>query len=466
MENIILFGASQLGKIAYSCLKDRYNVIKFVDNDRNKWGKKLCEVEIVSPDYLYSLKENSFVVISSQYDVAIAQQLMQMGIMQFGVFKGDLNRVDFFDYCNLSYLKKKSNKISLITKNYSGSNSYALYKLIPAEYASEYEIVLLNEKIKKENYYLDVIESKLVIHNDYHSTYFNENQINVQLWHGFPLKTLSYMSKLPEHIKKITNMEWQKLDVIASYSCTYNTVLNACFGIDGNKYKITGMPRNDFLFVSKGRENLSRLLKINLDYKKIIMYMPTFRESVYGLLTGDSNKYSILDMPGFDLKLFDKYLETLGLIVILKYHPINAQSVLERIKSNRLQNIYVLDETKLQEENMDIYEVLNAVDILVTDYSSVYFDFLLLDRPIIFTPLDIEEYRRNVGFLLEPYDFWTPGPKCFTYDDLISSIEKCLNDDGYYKKERETICNIVHHYKDANSSQRVWQLVDELMRSR
>lgn len=72
---------------------------------------------------------------------------------------------------------------------------------------------------------------------------------------------------------------------------------------------------------------------------------------------------------------------------------------------------------------MDFYNILNAVDILITDYSSIYFDFLLLDRPIIFTPIDYEEYKHNRGFLLEPFDFWAPGDKCFCYEDLKLTID-------------------------------------------
>ena len=75
----------------------------------------------------------------------------------------------------------------------------------------------------------------------------------------------------------------------------------------------------------------------------------------------------------------------------------------------------------------------------------------------------MEEYEKDRGFLVEPYDFWAPGQKCYNLEQLTEEITKCLNDDNYYKKEREAICNIVHHYKDANSSKRVWKLIDELM---
>jgi len=117
----------------------------------------------------------------------------------------------------------------------------------------------------------------------------------------------------------------------------------------------------------------------------------------------------------------------------------------------------------LLEEKIDLYEVINAADLLITDYSSVYFDYLLLDRPIIFTPLDLEQYKKNRGFLAEPYDFWAPGPKCINYNELKNEISKCFRNKKYYEKERKTIKKIVHHYTDGNSTQRIFEMIDEMM---
>lgn len=461
MKKIILFGASSMGKTAYKKLHDEYKIVYYVDNDNKKWGNKLCDIEIISPARLLSLKDNNEVVITSQYDVAIANQLIEMGIKKFGVFNGDLNKIDFFDYSKIDSINKKNNKIALIMSNNSGSNTYALYKMVPSEINKKYEIVLINENSKDNNYYLDLFESRLVAHT--HSNYFSDEQLNIQLWHGFPLKTLSFMSKFPNSVKIQNNLHWNKLDAIVSYSQTYSTFINACYGVNGDKYFITGIPRNDLMIKADGKGQLSKLLNISLETKKVIFYMPTFRESIYGLKSGDKYNFNILDVKDFDISEFDAFLETLGLVLVLKFHPFHAVQAIDHIKRKRLKNFYALEDKELMEINLDLYEVINAADLLITDYSSIYFDYLLLDRPIIFTPIDLEKYKNNTGFLAEPYDFWAPGPKCYTFEQLTEEILKCLNDNGYYQKERQTICNIVHHYKDANSSERVWKLIDELM---
>jgi len=399
------------------------------------------------------------VVITSQYDVEIVKQLLAMNIKKFGVFNGNSSKIDFFDYADITSFDKKYNKISLIRSNNSGSNTFALYKMIPEKIMEKYNVVLINENNKEKNYYLDLIKSKLVVHT--HSNYFDSTQINVHLWHGFPLKTLSYMSNLPCNIKIQRNIQWSKLKAIISYSQTYSTLMNACYGLNGNKYIVTGMPRNDLLLRADGNKVLSELLKLDLINKKIIFYMPTFRETIYGLTNGNTGFFNIFQTKGFDLKILENFLQDLNLIIVIKYHPFHK--VINYINNIDLKNIYILEDLMLQQFNVDLYEIINAADLLITDYSSIYFDYLLLDKPIIFTPIDFEEYRQTRGLLVEPYDFWAPGPKCFTFSQLIDEIKKSLSDNNYYKKERETICKIVHHYKDANSSQRVWKLIEELM---
>lgn len=461
MKKIILFGASSMGKTAYKKLHDEYKIVYYVDNDNKKWGNKLCDIEIISPARLLSLKDNNEVVITSQYDVAIANQLIEMGIKKFGVFNGDLNKIDFFDYSKIDSINKKNNKIALIMSNNSGSNTYALYKMVPSEINKKYEIVLINENSKDNNYYLDLFESRLVAHT--HSNYFSDEQLNIQLWHGFPLKTLSFMSKFPNSVKIQNNLHWNKLDAIVSYSQTYSTFINACYGVNGDKYVITGMPRNDLLLNSNGKKLLSEVLDVDLIGKKIVFYMPTFRKTIYGQENGVADKFNILNVDDFDYKDFDNFLRKNNILLILKYHPFHVEQAKDFLANKKVNNLYILEDNHLRDEEIDLYEVLNAADLLITDYSSIYFDYLLLERPIIFTPLDLEEYEKNRGFLLEPYDFWAPGPKCYTYGQLTEEIIKCLNDVSYYKIERETICNIVHHYKDANSSERVWDLIDNLM---
>ena len=73
---------------------------------------------------------------------------------------------------------------------------------------------------------------------------------------------------------------------------------------------------------------------------------------------------------------------------------------------------------KICEERMLPYDFLNVVDVLITDYSSIYFDYLLLNRPIIFHMPDLEEYQKKRGFILDPLDEWTPGDMSTTIVNL------------------------------------------------
>lgn len=464
MDNIIIFGASTLGEIAYHYLRenDTYNIIGFTDNNRSKLYKKFCGLDVISPD---SLKKDDYnIVVASFYNVEIVKQLLLMGIKKFYVFEESYESY-ILNHYNYSYVEDfsiRENKIAFIMENPSGSNTFALMKYIERNHLYDYEIVLLKNYKKDKNYFYDLLTSNVVIHT--HASTFLEDQINIQLWHGFPLKALSYMSATESLNKKLNNLYWSNLDYIFSYSQTYSTLINASYGVDGDKYVVTGMPRNDFLFTSDGKSNLSSIINQDITNKKIIFYMPTFRETNLGYSDGSGEDFGLFNLIDFDKKCFDQFLAAENIIMILKTHPMQTKGIKRYLKNLNADNIYLLDDDILIENRMDLYELINGVDILLTDYSSIYFDYLLLDRPIIFIPYDLESYRKNRGFLVEPYNFWAPGPKCATLKDLKFEIQKCLRKSNYYRKERKMVNDIVHYYKDGESSKRVWSIIDSLMR--
>ena len=112
----------------------------------------------------------------------------------------------------------------------------------------------------------------------------------------------------------------------------------------------------------------------------------------------------------------------------------------------------------LAETNEDLYSFLGVTDILITDYSSVYFDYLLLDRPIIFINNDLEEYRRKRGLLLEPYDFWTPGYKVKNQEELMNAINIYVSDSEKHKNRRNQIKDIMHEVEN-RSCERIWETI-------
>lgn len=225
------------------------------------------------------------------------------------------------------------------------------------------------------------------------------------------------------------------------------------------------MPRNDFLFKSNGKRVLEKVIGEKLNNKKIIFYLPTFREGYKNRIEGEQLSYNIFRFSGFSWSIFQKFLNMNSIKFVLKIHP-NEVMLLSRLVGRISPEIVLLTEELLERKSVDLYEFLNAADVLITDYSSVYFDYLLLDRPIVFIPIDLEIYRKKRGLLLEPYDFWTPGPKVYTYEELEKEIITSLNNGNYYREQRKVIQDIVHLYKDGESCKRIWNFINEIMSKR
>lgn len=115
---------------------------------------------------------------------------------------------------------------------------------MPAEIFKKYQVELISDQERDDKYYYNLITSKAVVFT--YPSAIDPSQINIQLWHGFPLKGMSYMSKSEGPGVEQNHLNWSKLDVIASYSQFYTTLMNACYGVSWRKYVVTGMPRNDF----------------------------------------------------------------------------------------------------------------------------------------------------------------------------------------------------------------------------
>jgi CDP-glycerol glycerophosphotransferase (TagB/SpsB family) len=230
-----------------------------------------------------------------------------------------------------------------------------------------------------------------------------------------------------------------------------------------SKYVSTGAQRNDFLFSSNGKKNLAYLLddKLLMNNKKIIFYMPTYRYTPRGNRTeGNRNWMNIFGFSSFDMRNFIVFLEENDYYFIIKLHPAEEKKFIDKIPPNK--NIIIITNEILGKKGLDLYEILNAANIIITDYSSVCFDTLLLDIPVVFTPIDIEEYQRDRGFLLEPYEKWTPGPKCLTQETLQEEIFKSLSDHSYFNKERKDLLKKIHKYVDGNSCKRTWKFIEQL----
>jgi CDP-glycerol glycerophosphotransferase (TagB/SpsB family) len=139
---------------------------------------------------------------------------------------------------------------------------------------------------------------------------------------------------------------------------------------------------------------------------------------------------------------------------LVKAHRFHLGEV--RLLDRSLSNVlFVKDE----DIDQDIYTILSETDLLITDYSSVYFDYLLLNKPIIFAPFDLDTYTANERPLYYNYADVTPGPKARNWDEVIECIEAIVRESEVYEEQRLKVGSTFNAYHDGNSSQRVYQAI-------
>jgi len=263
----------------------------------------------------------------------------------------------------------------------------------------------------------------------------------INTWHGIPIKSMFFMDRKVSKIELIRILKLnKKTSAFIVSSKLEGLLIKMCFRIDQDKIFCLGHPRNDILLKEAKSQKLSAILPSLPEYKKVILYCPTYRR-------GKSVKFFPFD--DFNLWHFGKFLEANQLIILLRQHPYDKQAIKAPLKRIIPFGFEICN---------DINEVLPEVDILVTDYSSVFFDYCLLDRPCIFIPYDLEEYRKNVGFLLD-YNAVTAGPKVQTYKEFIDAIKNILEGQDAFRDRRYKLKIFFHECQRENSCEKVFQLI-------
>jgi CDP-glycerol glycerophosphotransferase (TagB/SpsB family) len=256
---------------------------------------------------------------------------------------------------------------------------------------------------------------------------FTQGALVINLWHGIPLKKIGYHYK--EKIKHSDVVIFlrrllsiKKREYILETSDFSGKLLSEAFDCK----TIRGVyPRNDYLIGiinSKLTEQESKYWKIlKSNNKKIIFYLPTFRDKcdLKFLGTEDIN---------IQLDILDN-INRLGYILLTKVH-FAEKSATKNLKHSSLINL---------PGSMDVYPFLKETEILITDYSSIYFDFLYLDREIIFLAYDLEYYKNSDRGLLLDFDDFTPGLKVFNSNQLVEALIRVSQNKVDFSNERKSL---------------------------
>ncbi len=296
--------------------------------------------------------------------------------------------------------------------------------------------------IDSDDYLKYLSNAKYLINNTSFPYYFQKKkgQLYINTWHGTPLKTLGLDIK-DTKVSSHSNIQRNLLHVdflVAPNKFTYEKLLSShdCLSLYNGKILDTGYPRVDGT-LNTNPDTIRELLSVSKD-KKIILYAPTWRGTIGSEV--DTSQKLLDELEFIKSQISNEY------VVLLKSHYYTYNY----FKENNLEHLCV-------PELIDSNELLSAVDILITDYSSIFFDYLPTKRPVIFYADDFEEYEQTRGFYIDIDTL--PGPICKNINQVITEINNIKTVTEKVKKNYEDFLNTYCYNDDGNSTQRFIDII-------
>jgi CDP-glycerol glycerophosphotransferase len=281
----------------------------------------------------------------------------------------------------------------------------------------------------------------------------------VQLWHGIPLKRIQLDSAVtfsgrftPPFMQRVLHALYRRnasairlLPAASEYSACR---LRTAFGLPADRVVVTGDPRDDVLLTGtdelrriRARELLGRSV-VDLGEPRILLYAPTWRD-------GERD-------PGVpsaaDWRSIANYLEATHALLVLRPHPHGVGNYEAGLAASS--RIRMLDSAVQN----DITPVLPAIDLLITDYSSIAYDFALTARPIVFFAPDAARYEATRG-LYEPYEKFSGGTAVATWGEVLGLLARLDSDPAMLEKFRAHsvyLASECHSFRDGLSTARVY----------
>ena len=338
---------------------------------------------------------------------------------------------DFTSKIN-TLIPKKKNRIVLYSNWGFRDNIRTLYKyLVDNGYQDKYEIICASNDfyhLKKD----DRAKFVSIYHGFYYfltSKYFfysfgkypikpSNKQMVVNLWHGMPLKKIGNLESGME------NIDYNFFTKLVSSSDLFTPIMKAAFKAKDDQMLLVGNIRNDELFEEKKDKN--------------IIWMPTYRNSKN---YHDSQDAFIFSLDKLEFNKINKILEEYEYHLYIKLHPLEESHF--KFKNN-YSNIHMLSEDIISQNYGTLYKFLGTTSALITDYSSVFLDYYLLNRPVAFTINDYEEYKEKRGFVFEDVKSLMVGPTISNFDELLKFLLSVMKSEDEFYIERNKVNSVVN----------------------
>ncbi|ERS93446.1 glycosyltransferase [Staphylococcus simulans] len=296
--------------------------------------------------------------------------------------------------------------------------------------------------VKESDDYLSVLTTaKYIINNSTFPAYFTKKpeQVYVNTWHGTPIKAMGL--DVEDNLVGSQNIikNFLSADILVSPNPHTTEVFKRAFSLEGiynGDLAEIGYPRID-LTLNSDKKDVRKHLKQNglkLKKRKTLLFAPTWR----GTDVNDPED-SVADIHEMVLELEKKT----DYQVIVKVHPFVYKTALN----------YKELKPYLVPDSFDTNELLAAVDLLVTDYSSIFFDYLVTDQPIVFYAPDYEDYNSDRGLYINT-DL-LPGPSVYDIDELVSAVNEAETNQDVYQTKYERFKDLYVPYEDGHVTERL-----------
>ena len=282
---------------------------------------------------------------------------------------------------------------------------------------------------------------------------FSKGATCINFWHGSGTgKKMGFDAIESSGVKKGSLQEkiYTIIKIKDNYSIVSSKAEGICrksaFHLKDNQIILTGAPRLDVLykdikdsdmFMENDYNSIKHFKELG---KKIFFYVPTFRDTnidISNWLKSSKLKQFLIDNNA---------------IFVCKLHYADVNSI-----SNTLsENFYKMD------NQSDIYPILKYSDCLITDYSSIFFDYYIIDKPIIFHIPDLQEYLVKCRGFYREYETLTAGVYTKTEDELLSAMQDVVYGIDNYKSERKKLRDEMFVYQDGNNCERVLKFIQSL----
>ncbi|MBQ3704983.1 MAG: CDP-glycerol glycerophosphotransferase family protein [Clostridia bacterium] len=323
-------------------------------------------------------------------------------------------------------------------------------------FAPEIKIVREKDKLRKWIY---VLTSKYVYFQHGHPFRHikkRSGQKVINLWHGCGYKRRGASEAVPS--------DGDNFDFVLVPGPVFIETKAEFFNCKKERILPIGYPEYDLFQRHSARaEGFIKEIKARSESNKVVIWLPTYRKSVDPNVGAEESRIG----RAFDLPLLrdekqteelNRFLKERKIMLIIKRHPLQVRYKSEEFTYS---NILFLNNQDLATRNIDLYELLPYTNALISDYSSIAIDYMLLNRPIAFALDDYDSYQAARGFVFDnPLDYM-PGHFIYDYQNLAAYLQDVAEGKDPYQEKRKAIMRFVHNPCD-NYCERLWDTLINL----